>query len=104
MSDDRSESAAAPMPIRTPDQRVRVFVSSTLQEMAPERAVARQAIARLRLSPVLFELGARPHPPQDLYRAYLAQSDIFVVMLAICVSAPPAPVVTVTSCVIPWFG
>jgi predicted ATPase len=66
------------MPIRTPDQRVRVFVSSTLQEMAPERATARQAIARLRLSPVLFELGARPHPPQDLYRAYLAQSDIFV--------------------------
>jgi predicted ATPase len=78
MSDDRSESATAPMPIRTPDQRVRVFVSSTLQEMAPERAIARQAIARLRLSPVLFELGARPHPPQDLYRAYLAQSDIFV--------------------------
>jgi predicted ATPase len=66
------------MPIRTPDQRVRVFVSSTLQEMAPERAVARQAVAHLRLSPVLFELGARPHPPQDLYRAYLAQSDIFV--------------------------
>jgi predicted ATPase len=66
------------MPIRTPDQRVRVFVSSTLQEMAAERAAARQAIARLRLSPVLFELGARPHPPQDLYRAYLAQSDIFV--------------------------
>ena len=43
-----------------------------------ERAVARQAITHLRLSPVLFELGARPHPPQDLYRAYLAQSDIFV--------------------------
>jgi len=78
MSEDRHESAAAPMPIRTPDQRVRVFVSSTLQEMGPERVAARQAIARLRLSPVLFELGARPHPPQDLYRAYLAQSDIFV--------------------------
>jgi hypothetical protein len=27
---------------------------------------------------VLFELGARPHPPRDLYRAYLAQSDVFV--------------------------
>jgi hypothetical protein len=27
---------------------------------------------------VLFEAGARPHPPQALYRAYLAQSDIFV--------------------------
>jgi predicted ATPase len=78
MSEERPESAAAPMPIRTPDQRVRVFVSSTLQELAPERAAARQAISRLRLSPVLFELGARPHPPQDLYRAYLAQSDIFV--------------------------
>ena len=28
--------------------------------------------------PVLFELGARPHPPRDLYRAYLAQSHIFL--------------------------
>jgi predicted ATPase len=26
----------------------------------------------------MFELGARPYPPSDLYRAYLAQSDIFV--------------------------
>jgi hypothetical protein len=26
----------------------------------------------------MFELGARPHPPRDLYRAYLAQSEIFV--------------------------
>jgi two-component system response regulator DesR len=29
------------------------------------------------MTPVLFELGARPHPPQCLYRAYLSQSDIF---------------------------
>jgi predicted ATPase len=71
------ESSAAPK-IRTPDQRLRVFVSSTLQELAPERAAAREAIAHLRLTPVLFELGARPHPPRDLYRAYLAQSDIFL--------------------------
>ena len=27
---------------------------------------------------MLFELGARPHPPRELYRAYLAQSDIFI--------------------------
>ena len=33
---------------------------------------------RLRLTPVMFELGARPHPPRELYRAYLAQSDVFV--------------------------
>ena len=26
----------------------------------------------------MFELGARPHPPKDLYRAYLDQSDIFI--------------------------
>ena len=64
--------------IRTPDQRLRVFVSSTLQELAPERAAARRAISSLRLSPVLFELGARPHPPRALYRAYLSQSDVFV--------------------------
>jgi predicted ATPase len=64
--------------IRTPDQRLRVFVSSTLQELAPERAAVRDAITRLRLVPVMFELGARPHPPRDLYRAYLAQSHVFV--------------------------
>src|SRR5262245_61176332 len=64
--------------IRTPDQRLRVFVSSTLQELLEERLSAREAITALRLSPVMFEMGARPHPPRDLYRAYLEQSDIFV--------------------------
>src|SRR5437764_12901821 len=67
-----------PAVIRTPDQRVRVFVSSTLDELAPERVAAREAITQLRLTPVLFELGARPYPPRELYRAYLAQSDIFI--------------------------
>src|SRR2546422_1275078 len=61
--------------IRTPDQRVRVFVSSTLDELAPERAAAREAITQLRLTPVLFESGARPYPPRELYRAYLARSE-----------------------------
>jgi predicted ATPase len=64
--------------IRTPDRRVRVFVSSTLGELAEERRAVSRAIAALRLTPVLFELGARPHPPRDLYRAYLAQSDVFI--------------------------
>ena len=66
------------MEIRTPDQRLRVFVSSTLAELAPERAAVAKAISALRLTPVMFELGARPHPPRELYRAYLAQSDVFV--------------------------
>src|SRR5262249_53717177 len=65
-------------PIRTPDQRLRVFVSSTMGELAEERRVALRAISTLRLTPVLFELGARPHSPRDLYRAYLAQSDVFI--------------------------
>ena len=64
--------------IRTPDQRVRVFVSSTLKELAAEREAAQDAIESIRLTPVLFELGARPHAPQALYRSYLDQSDIFV--------------------------
>jgi predicted ATPase len=66
------------MAIQTPDQRLRVFVSSTLGELAAERRAVTRAISALRLTPVLFELGARPHPPHDLYRAYLAQSDVFV--------------------------
>ena len=64
--------------IRTPDQHIRVFVSSTLRELSDERRAVRAAIERMRLAPVMFELGARPHPPRELYRSYLAQSDIFV--------------------------
>jgi predicted ATPase len=64
--------------IATPDQRLRVFISSTMVELAQERQAVRDAVARLRLIPVLFELGSRAHPPRDLYRAYLAQSDVFV--------------------------
>jgi predicted ATPase len=71
-------TAAVPTRIRTPDQRVRVFVSSTLGELAEERQAARASIEQLRLTPIMFELGARPHPPRTLYRSYLAQSDIFV--------------------------
>ncbi len=64
--------------IRTPDQRVRVFVSSTMGELAAERQAVRDAVTRLRLVPVMFELGARPHPPRPVYQAYLAQSQVFV--------------------------
>jgi predicted ATPase len=64
--------------IRTPDQRLRVFVSSTLEELSEERAALRQAIEDLHLTPVMFELGASPHPPRALYRAYLEQSHVFV--------------------------
>jgi predicted ATPase len=79
---DRGQSESQDRPagevIRTPDQRLRVFVSSTLGELAEERRAVSRAITALRLTPVMFELGARPHPPQELYRAYLAQSDVFI--------------------------
>ena len=55
-----------------------MFVSSPLGELADERRAVREAIESLRLTPVMFEQGARPHPPRALYRAYLEQSDVFI--------------------------
>ncbi|HEV2754997.1 MAG TPA: DUF4062 domain-containing protein [Actinomycetota bacterium] len=63
--------------ILTPDQRLRVFVSSTL-DLTEERSAAKRAIQSLHLTPVMFETAARPHPPRALYSAYLEQSDVFV--------------------------
>ncbi len=80
--------------VRTPEQRVRVFVSSTLQELSAERQAVRDAVTHLRLVPVMFELGARPHPPRDIYRAYLAQSQVFVGVYWQC---SPGSRTTVTS-------
>jgi len=62
----------------TPDQRLRVFVSSSLGELKAERRAARAAIDQLRLTPVMFEPGAHPQPAREVYQAYLEQSDIFV--------------------------
>jgi predicted ATPase len=73
-----SEEPPAGTVIRTPDRRLRVFVSSTLGELADERRAVSRAITALRLTPVMFEQGARPHPPREVYRAYLAQSDVFI--------------------------
>src|SRR4029453_16625288 len=64
--------------VLTPDQRGRGLVSSTREELAEERAAARRAIRRLHLIPVWHESGARPHPPRNMYRAYLEQSQVFV--------------------------
>jgi predicted ATPase len=77
----RASFVALPKPepaIATPDRRVRVFVSSTLTELAADRMAARTAITRMHLTPVMFEVGARTHPARELYRAYLTQSDVFV--------------------------
>lgn len=60
--------------ILTPGQRVRVCISSMLEE----RAAARRVIARLHLVPVWYEPGARPHPRRSVYWAYVGQSQVFV--------------------------
>ena len=67
-----------PLSIVTPDRRVRVFISSTLGELAPERDAVEAAVRTLRMTPVRFEVGARAHRPDDVYRSYLDQSDVFV--------------------------
>ena len=72
-----AQSATATGVIRTPDQRLRVFVSSSMRELAAERRAVRRAVDQLHLVPVTFEMSARPHPARELYRAYLAQSQVF---------------------------
>ena len=63
----------------TPDRRLRVFISSTLHELALERRAVREAISSLRLAPIFFEQGARPHAPARTYcRRTFAQCDVFL--------------------------
>ncbi len=64
--------------IKTPDQRLRVFISSTINELATERKKVQGIVEGMKLTPVFFESGSRPHPPRDLYRSYLDQSDVFI--------------------------
>jgi hypothetical protein len=37
-----------------------------MKELAAEREAVSEAVSSLGLTPVPFELGARPHPPQAL--------------------------------------
>lgn len=86
--------------IRTQDLRLRVFVSSTLGELAEERRAVARAISALRLTSVLFEAGARRHPPRQVYRAYLARLDGAYRDRAprVAVASSPERACTVKSC------
>jgi hypothetical protein len=65
--------------IRTHHQRRRVFVSSTPQELAPERAAARQAIEDLNMMAVMLETDDPGVDPSRVeVGADLQPSDIFV--------------------------
>jgi hypothetical protein len=56
MADSGRRSSAC---ITTPDQRLRDFVSSALNELAAEREAARAAIEQLQLAPVSDDVGTR---------------------------------------------
>jgi predicted ATPase len=64
--------------IRTPDQRLRVFISGDREEAARERDEVRKAIAALHLTPVFADLPGLPHAPREVYRSYVEQSEIFI--------------------------
>ncbi len=62
-----------------PIDKIRIFVSSTLQECKEEREVAKRAVISLNHDPVMFEAaGARPHPPRSVYLRGLENAHIFV--------------------------
>lgn len=70
-----------PDPVTTlSDQdRLKVFISSTITECAAERLAARAGVQATNNEPILFEhLGARAHPPRDLYLSRLRSSQIVV--------------------------
>jgi tetratricopeptide (TPR) repeat protein len=56
-----------------------IFVSSTIQECVAERTVARRAVVSINHRPILFEgVGARPHPPRQVYLSMIDEAKIFV--------------------------
>jgi tetratricopeptide (TPR) repeat protein len=61
-------------------QRLRVFVSSRMQELAREREAIRTALAELRIDTFLFEIdaGARPASVQQTYLDEVEDADLYV--------------------------
>ncbi|MDB6058121.1 MAG: hypothetical protein JWO95_1965 [Verrucomicrobiales bacterium] len=67
------------VPILTSDRRIRIFLSSRIEEFASARRKLVWTIrSEMGLTPVYFEAEARPYAPRDLYSAYIADSEIFV--------------------------
>jgi tetratricopeptide (TPR) repeat protein len=63
----------------TLEEKIRVFVSSTITECSAERKVAQTAITSLNHQPFLFEsAGAHPYPPPELFFRKLDESHIFI--------------------------
>ncbi len=62
-----------------PADKIRIFVSSRLEECVDERINARDAIISLGHDPVMFETaGARPYPPRSIYLKGVDSSLFFI--------------------------
>ena len=61
-------------------ERLRIFISSSMQELAPERMTIRTALSQLNLEGWIFETdaGARPQGIQQTYRQQIDDSDLYI--------------------------
>ena len=61
-------------------ERLRIFISSRIQELAPERVAIRAALDQLNLDGWIFEMdaGARPQGIQRTYRQEINNSDLYI--------------------------
>jgi hypothetical protein len=64
------------------NRRLRVFVSSSMSELAEERRTVKRALDELRVDAWVFEsdAGARPRSVQDTYLEELASADLYIVL------------------------
>lgn len=62
------------------DERLRVFVSSRMQELAPERAAIKAALDELKIDGWLFEddAGARAQTIQQSYKEEIDKADFYI--------------------------
>src|SRR5262245_32326971 len=60
--------------------RLRVFVSSSMEELAPERLAVKAALDELKIDAWVFErdAGARPTAPGATFRQELANADLYL--------------------------
>ncbi len=63
----------------TPNEALRIFISSTITDLGPERLAVKEVVEELQLNPILAEgLGARPETPREVTLSLVRQSDIYI--------------------------
>lgn len=61
-------------------QRLRIFVSSKMQELAPEREIIKETLRELNIDAWLFEedAGAQSHPIKQSYEKEIDNADLYI--------------------------